>query len=69
MGSLFGGSPDMPTPQTANQPIQADASIDNASQAERVRRLRALGKQQSIFAGESGGIPGGSIGVTKLGGY
>jgi len=68
MGGLFGGAPDTPK---IPAPKVDDATTENAANAERMRRMRALGKQQSIFAGESAGryAGGGSMPtLSKLGG-
>lgn len=53
MGSLF-SSPKIPEPVLPPPPKVEDEAIPNAAKAERLRRLRALGKQKSIFAGETG---------------
>lgn len=51
MGSLF-STPSVPEPKLPPPPKVDDDSLQNAAQAEKLRRSRALGKQQSIFAGE-----------------
>jgi hypothetical protein len=53
MGSLF-SSPEPPEPKLPPPPKVEDEAIPNAEKAERLRRLRSIGKQQSIFAGEIG---------------
>ena len=72
MGALFGGGGDIPEIQKvepAAQATQTDLAVDNASQVEKLRRLRAVGKQKSIIAGELGAIPSGNLSVSHLGGY
>lgn len=54
MGALF-SSPKIPEPTLPPPPKIEDEAIPNAANAERLRRLRAMGKQKSIFAGESTG--------------
>lgn len=56
MPSLF-SSPDIPEPKLPPPPKVDDNTLSNAADAERMRRMRALGKQQSIFAGELGPAP------------
>jgi hypothetical protein len=52
MGGLF-SKPDIPEPKLPPPPKVQDQALENAERAERIRRLRAIGKQQSIFAGET----------------
>ena len=66
MGSLFGGTPDIPKPVLPPQPKVDDSSAMNAGQAEKLRRMKAKGKQASIFAGELSDSP--VLLSTKLGG-
>jgi hypothetical protein len=54
MTSILGGTPDIPEPKLPPTPKTEDNTIANAAEAERLRRARARGKQQSIFAGELG---------------
>lgn len=51
MASLF-SSPDIPEPKLPMPPKVDDNTLQNASNSEKQRRARALGKQQSIFAGD-----------------
>jgi hypothetical protein len=66
MGALFGSTPDIPKPSLPPQPKVDDSSAVNAAQAERLRRMKAKGKQQSIFAGDLSSSP--VLLSTKLGG-
>ena len=54
MTALFSSpkTPDIPQPVVPDQPKAVDQAVDNAGNAERLRRMRALGKQKSIFAGD-----------------
>jgi len=66
MSALFSGPPDIPTPPPAvapPSPKQDDSTGENAANAERLRRLRALGKQKSVYAGELGMGSASSLGV------
>lgn len=65
MSSLF-STPDIPKPTPVPIPKVDDSSVQNAAEAERLRKLRSLGKQQSIFAGDLNTSP--NLLTTKLGG-
>lgn len=68
MSALF-STPDIPKPPPqpmapAGKPIETAAS--NAAEAERQRRLRAMGRQKSTFAGDLPMAP--KLLTSKLGG-
>lgn len=68
MAGLF-SSPSIPKPSAPAAPKTEDMTTDNAANAERIRRLAALGKKNSTFAGmltpySGGGMPK----LTTLGG-
>ena len=65
MGALF-SPPDIPKPSIPQPAKVDDNTTQNAVTAERLRRMRAVGKQQSIFAGDSLGAP--NLITSKLGG-
>lgn len=65
MPSIF-SSPDIPKPQPPIIPKVEDMATDNAARTEKARRMRSLGKQQSIFAGNVTSSP--TLLTTKLGG-
>jgi len=48
---MFTGA-DIPQPELPNQAPSSTNAATNAADAERIRRLKALGKQNSIFAGD-----------------
>jgi|GEM_PF-6475795 len=66
MASILGGTPDIPQPKLPTPPKTEDNAIANAAEAERLRRARAKGKQEAIFAGELATTPG--VGRATLGG-
>lgn len=64
MGGLF-STPDIPEQKPVQMPPAAkqdDSTSENAANAERIRRLKALSKQKSIFAGELGTTPTRTLG-------
>jgi hypothetical protein len=49
MSSLFGSTPKMPPSPAVPQPKQEDRAMDNAANAERLRRAGAFGRQDTTL--------------------